>query len=301
MTFWKPLFRSKEPPKESKPKIGEPVVTQPRLLCKAIGCSQPRIVWSVFCDQHHKQNLSGKSFPLKKLATDEVGNERDEKDRRSQSVTACAVPTAISLRMEAHPAHGLVKQLEEFKIRQGECEEADRREYLALLDQAIALAPDDVDLLYAKACMDRKNEVKHLEQLRRLHPDHLDTIMTRGEHPRWHNRPLPADWEGLYQFPGWSQGSAELKGFMLQRVAKSRHVQIVRHQLGLTLAMVYGSEDEDYFAKIGRLRWDLKCLSSTWCGSREARRELDSSRVEEEHRDQGVGRMEAVGSAADDA
>jgi hypothetical protein len=31
--------------------------------------------------------------------------------------------------------------------------------------------------------------------------------------------------------------------------------------------------------------------SSTWGGSREARRELDSSRVEEEHRDQGVGRI----------
>src|ERR1039458_3973761 len=155
----------------------------------------------------------------------------------------------IPLRSSAHPAHALAH----------EAEALEGKKRVEMIDRALALSPQDADLLYAKACALDESFLKNganqvMEQLAKLHPNYFDIAM---KEKNFFKRPLPEDWLGGASFESWSEDSTKLEGLMQSRLDQSQHVQIVSHCLTPTIAMVYGA-DSERAELIKRMRWELR-------------------------------------------
>jgi hypothetical protein len=109
-----------------------------------------------------------------------------------------------SICSSAHPAHALALEADTLK---GE-------ERIEVIDGDLALSPQDVDLLYAKACaLDEisgsgefiSDNSGHVKQFGKLHPSHFDIAM-KGKNFGF-NRPSPEAWENVFYFNSWSETS----------------------------------------------------------------------------------------------
>ena len=163
-------------------------------------------------------------------------------------------PKRVSLRSSAHPSHTLALEADAL---QGE-------ERLETINKALALSPQDPDLLYANACLLSGDERKRaFEQLRKVCPGHFDTAM-RAKNFRFFKRPLPEVWEDLFDFESWSEHRTTLEGLMLQRLIQEKHVQIVCHCLTPSFAMVYGCDNKSFCDDIKRMRWELRWANTPY-------------------------------------
>jgi tetratricopeptide (TPR) repeat protein len=98
------------------------------------------------------------------------------------------------------------------------------------MDGALQLAPDDSDLLFARAeanaARGNAEAARELrERVLRLRPDHFDAGM-RQRHPD--------EWPHLYTYPAWSDQTTTVPPTMLALEAAGHAVQIVRDTLSLT-------------------------------------------------------------------
>jgi hypothetical protein len=159
------------------------------------------------------------------------------------------------LRSPAHSAHALAL----------EADDLTGKDLVEKIDQALALAPQDADLLYAKASAlspgffhapELGNDAKHaIEQLKKLHADHFYIQMR--ERNFGFARPSPENWDNLFYSTSWSEKSTSLKGLMSSELRADRHVQIVRHCLTPTVAVVWYA-DKSICDKVIRMRWELR-------------------------------------------
>jgi hypothetical protein len=166
-------------------------------------------------------------------------------------VVTSAVKTAkeSSLRL-ADPAHPAREQLEQtvkivdqyveiilagdqtaIKASVGEMEKA-----LPSLNDAIALYPDDVDLLVAKASvLHASAQFKSAEEMLDLvlskAPDHFEAKM-------WKNHWVT--WRDALRFPKWEERLSSLHPVMADHFRHDRRVQVVRDGMQKTLAIVTG-------------------------------------------------------------
>lgn len=155
--------------------------------------------------------------------------------------------TQPSICCPSHPAHALAL----------EADNLEGQERVQMIDRALALSPQDVDLLYAKACAldEVSGDHKQVAQFGKLHPSHFDTAM-KGKNFGF-NRPLPDNWECLFDLGSWSATDTELKGLMSSRLSQEKNTQLVRFCLVPTVAMVYGCE-KSVSDQINRMRWELR-------------------------------------------
>jgi hypothetical protein len=164
----------------------------------------------------------------------------------------------VPLRSSLHPAHAIALEADALADQRDRSNSA----LVEFVDQALVLAPNDADLLYAKACavsdsggfLSEKG-AQVMKELRALYPNHIDASLT-GKNFAF-NRPLPPQWEGVFYFSAWSQGSRELKGLMESRLIQGQHLQLVRHCLVSSIAVVWGA-DKAFCDRIRRMRWELR-------------------------------------------
>jgi hypothetical protein len=162
----------------------------------------------------------------------------------------------LSLRSPAHPAHALALEADSA---------TDDQARLELIDRALALSPEEPHLLYAQACALERRDAHskgpggQIENFGKLHPSFFDIAMRRKNFGFVH--PFPADWENVFDFESWSETCLELKGPMWGRFANQRHVQIVRHCLVPTIAIVSGA-GKDVCARVKKMRWELRWAST---------------------------------------
>jgi hypothetical protein len=141
----------------------------------------------------------------------------------------------------------------------------DRAERLELIEKALAVAPADVHLLYAKACAIDDVEVRsgrpvtNVERFGKLHPSHFDVSMRTAFRFK---RPLEGNWQSLFEFDPWSKESTQLTRWMGSRLDSEMRAQIVRHCLTPAIAIVwrYGRNRSgaDVADKSNRLRWEVR-------------------------------------------
>jgi tetratricopeptide (TPR) repeat protein len=98
------------------------------------------------------------------------------------------------------------------------------------IGRALQLAPDDPDLLFARAeaeaAQGNAEAARELrERVLRLRPDHFDAGM-RQRHPE--------EWPHLYTYPAWSEQTTTVPPTMLALEAAGHAVQIVRDTLSLS-------------------------------------------------------------------
>lgn len=123
---------------------------------------------------------------------------------------------------------------------------------LAAVDKALEIAPDDPDLLVAKAAArtwapgDEEVEAL-LDRALSIEPGHFDARMRR-DHPQ--------SWENVLLFPAFSEDMRTLPQVMGQYLQLGQLVQVVRDKLELTLAVVIPSPSEG-FPVIDRSRWEM--------------------------------------------
>lgn len=107
---------------------------------------------------------------------------------------------------------------------------------IALLDEAAASAPQDPDLLVAKACLQHasvqfKSAEETLDRALAVDPGHFEA-KTWKEH--WES------WATALAFPEWDEGSSSLHPAMAAHLRQDRRVQIVREGMQKSLAIVTG-------------------------------------------------------------
>ena len=112
--------------------------------------------------------------------------------------TASVGQSGVSIRSLTHPAHTLALEAENFYDASSDEHHVKYRKLVELIDRALAVSPQDADLLYAKASAldELPHESGHVEQFGDRHPGYFDIVM-RGFRPNF-RRPLPENWEGLF-------------------------------------------------------------------------------------------------------
>jgi tetratricopeptide (TPR) repeat protein len=184
-------------------------------------------------------------------------------------VATSAMKTAkVSALRLADPAHPAREQLEQtvkivdqyvqvmlagdqtaMKAFVGEMEKA-----LSSLDEAIALCPDDVDLLVAKACvLHASAQFKSAEEMLDLvlskAPDHFEAKMWKKH---W------VTWRDALKFPKWDERLSSLHPVMADHLRHDRHVQVVRDGMQKTLAIVTGVQGPPFDNRTQvRVEWVL--------------------------------------------
>ena len=117
----------------------------------------------------------------------------------------------------------------------------DAAEVVALIDEALAVTPEDVDLLVAKSgalrcAMQFKTAEEVLDQALGLAPDHFEARMSKAH---WDT------WKHPFQFPSWSRETTALHPLMAQKLQDTHTVQLVRDglQLGITIVRPASARD----------------------------------------------------------
>jgi len=105
---------------------------------------------------------------------------------------------------------------------------------LSKLERAIALCPDDLDLLVAKAC------ILHISSQFKAAEEVLDLVLssdqTHFEALTWKKH--PETWANAMRFPKWDKKSSSLHPVMAAHLGLGHRVQVVRNGLQKTLAIV---------------------------------------------------------------
>jgi hypothetical protein len=183
--------------------------------------------------------------------------------RATNSTTAVVQPSSshpVSLRSPDHPAHALAL----------EGDSTERAELVQIIDRALILAPNDENLLYARASALNGDEFFYgpnldaqtktaIEQLAKVNPEHFYVRARRLS--GGFARPMDENWENLLYFTHWTTTDRSLKGLMPSRLSQEKHVQIVRNCLTPTVAVVWGA-DRSISEKVRRMRWELRWVKT---------------------------------------
>ncbi len=176
-------------------------------------------------------------------------------------------PLALRLADSAHPARKQLEQVVEIidqyvqvklvgeriatKISApvGEMERA-----VSILDEAIAICPDDVDLFVAKACVlhssaQFKSAEEVLDMVLSKVPDHFEAKMWKNHWETWSN---------ALRFPKWDEQLSSLHPVMAFHLQADHHVQIVRDGMQKTLAIVSGVQGPPFDSRTQiKVEWVL--------------------------------------------
>jgi len=120
-----------------------------------------------------------------------------------------------------------------------------------VIDQLLHIAPDDPDILFAKAetyslLADDETGQRLRREVLRLDPTHFDASM-RERH--FH------DWANIFTYPGWSDGFTKVPPVMLAVQNAGQFVQIVRDGLALTLAVFLRVNRDNFPQEVVDARW----------------------------------------------
>jgi len=122
---------------------------------------------------------------------------------------------------------------------------------VASIDKALALAPNDPDILFAKSeALEAGMQGESAQQIRRralaIAPEHFDARM-REEHYQ--------EWSNLFTNPGWSEDMQKVPEVMLGWQQDGVPMQIIRDGLKLTLAILQPASREHFPSHIPGFRW----------------------------------------------
>jgi uncharacterized protein (TIGR02145 family) len=124
---------------------------------------------------------------------------------------------------------------------------------VAAIDDALAVAPDNADLLVAKSAaltlsFGAENTQEVLQRALSIDPNHFDGRMLRDHADSWNH---------LFFFPSWSESYTELHPVMAEWTGMQQSLQIVRDGLGLGLAVVNATKSDGFPSSIRRSAWKL--------------------------------------------
>jgi len=132
---------------------------------------------------------------------------------------------------------------------------------LSSLDEAIAMCPNDMDLLVAKACVlhafaQSKSAEEMLDLVLSKVPDHFEAKMWKSH---WET------WGDALRFPRWDERLESLHPVMVSHLRLDHRVQVVRDGMQKTLAIVTGVQGPPFDSRTQiKIEW---VLSKTPYGS----------------------------------
>lgn len=127
-----------------------------------------------------------------------------------------------------------------------------------LFDQAVAKAPDDPDLLYARASLhyfhlQGKDGQDDRNRVLELSPTHFDASM---------NKEYFKSWDTLLQLPGWDENKTTLPDLMAKHLQLGHSAQLIRDHLRGAIAIVVEENPNIGLNGCSKIRWDLKWVNT---------------------------------------
>jgi hypothetical protein len=127
-----------------------------------------------------------------------------------------------------------------------------------LFNKAIAKAPNDPDLLYARASlhyftMQGEDGQKDRNRVLELSPTHFDALM---------NKEYFKTWDSLFRLPSWQDKKTTLPEFMTRFIEMGHYTQVVRDHLKGAVAIVVPENPNIGLDGCTKIRWDLKWVES---------------------------------------
>lgn len=121
-----------------------------------------------------------------------------------------------------------------------------------LIDELLRLAPNEPDLLFAKAeiyslLLDDETGQRLRREVLRLDPNHFDACMREKYFRKWEN---------IFTYPGWSIELTKVPPVMLAVQEDGGYVQIVRDGLSPTLAVMHRVNRDNFPPEIVDARWN---------------------------------------------
>lgn len=188
------------------------------------------------------RNLFGKKQPVTPSS-----NQLSRSVEPSTPATKTAKASALRLADPAHPARKQLELVAKIVDQYVQVEVAGDRtamnvsapfgemeKALSSLGEAIAICPDDMDLLVAKACiLHASAQFKSAEEVLDLVlskvPDHFEAKMWKSHWETWSN---------ALRFPRWNERLSSLHPVMASHLRLDHRVQVVRDSMQKTLAIV---------------------------------------------------------------
>ncbi|HEY5593050.1 MAG TPA: hypothetical protein VIK55_18800 [Paludibacter sp.] len=175
----------------------------------------------------------------------------------------------IPLYSSKHPAHIEIQEIEELIDKTIEIKivgdsplySSNSDSYLDivnLFDQAVAKAPEDPDLLYARASlhyfhMQGKDGQVDRNRVLELSPTHFDASMSKEYFKSW---------DSLLKLPGWNETKTTLPDFIAKHVQLGHLAQLVRDHLRGAIAIVVQENPNIGLDGCSKIRWDLKWVNT---------------------------------------
>jgi hypothetical protein len=168
-----------------------------------------------------------------------------------------------------HPAHVEIQEIEELIDKTVEIKivgdsplySSNSGSYLDILnlfEQAVAKAPDDPDLLYARASlhyfhMQSKDGQDDRDRVLELSPSHFDASMKK----EYFN-----SWDTMMNLPRWDENRTSLPDLMAKHLQLGHSAQIVRDHLRGAIAIVVQENPNIGLDGCSKIRWDLKWVNT---------------------------------------
>jgi len=182
-------------------------------------------------------------------------------------VTKTAKSSILRLADPAHPARKHLEQTVKIVDQYVQVELAGDRtamkvsatvgemeKVLSSLDEAVAICPDDMDLLVAKACVlhasaQFKSAEEVLDVVLSKVPDHFEAKMWKSH---WET------WSDALRFPRWDERLSLLHPVMASHLGLDHRIQVVRDGMQKTLAIVTGVQGPPFDSRTQiKVEWVL--------------------------------------------
>lgn len=171
---------------------------------------------------------------------------------------------SLGLADPAHPARKRIDVASVIADRRLEIGQADESttlrtdsksmaDLIGVLDIALIDAPDDPDLLAARAAahtlaQEPEFARRDIDHVLRIDEHHLEANMLK----LYGNR-----WDSLLFLPGWSGAATRVHPVMAQRANRGDALHCVRHKLQVALVLLLIADPEDYRQPPLRWRWEV--------------------------------------------
>jgi hypothetical protein len=175
----------------------------------------------------------------------------------------------VPLYSSKHPAFKEILQIEEKSEKTIKFEvtgsstlttynSGDYLQLIELFNQAIAKAPGDPDLLYARSglhflALQGEDGQKDRDSVLKISPNHFDAFMNK-EHFK--------TWDSLFQLPCWDEKKTVLTDLMKKHIESEHYAQVVRDHLRGAVAIVVPENPNIGIEGCSKIRWDLKWIST---------------------------------------
>ena len=203
-----------------------------------------------------------KSSIMKNIFSGLFGKPSIENQTRSNSVR-------IPLYSTKHPAFNQIREIEKMIdetikvqiIGDAPLYSSNSGSYLDMLklfDEAVAKAPDDPDLLYARASLhyfhlQGKDGQDDRNRVLELSPSHFDASM---------NKEYFKSWDPILKLPGFDENRKTLPDFMAKHLQLGHSAQLVRDHLRGAIAIVVQETPNIALDGCSKIRWDFKWINT---------------------------------------